>query len=559
MYPLDKVVKNPKYMLIGDMPGKDDAREGHLFSGRTGAQLNRIMNAVGMDREECYETTVLPERPIDNSFKSFYVDAGRNTPTGQLTDAWQRVDAKISQVKPRVCIVFGDESLRAVCGLQGIMRWRGSILEYKGISTIPVLHPHHLLKQAFGEKGAWLVPATCADFERAQKVAKGVEKVLRPKLILEKSSKRLETYLSGLSAGCYEVAFDIETERKTGWIKCIGFTASTGEGVVVPFPNCVSDPEQMRLKAVIQEYATNGRIKWIGQNAYNFDIPHIQKMWGFRWDNLHIDTMVLHHMLYPELPHTLALITSLHTTIPYYKNTSGDNLYLYNASDVAATLMAAQELEKEARKLGMWDLWMNYYRLLLPQFSTMTMRGLRVDKEYQKKMKKEFTAEAKVSQKALDDVYRKYGGEINFTLRLQRLQMLEFSGKKTTEFQREKNDKGKNKKKRVVSLITALEKLIIKKESLNVRSTKDLAYFLYNVLELPKKTKKGKLTTDKGALNQLYLKTGHEFLRNMIELRHVKNMISRWGNLKTDEDGTIGTTYSFAETGRLRSGKFEAK
>ena len=42
-------------------------------------------------------------------------------------------------------------------------------------------------------------------------------------------------------------------------------------------------------------------------------------------------------------------------------------------------------------------------------------------------------------------------------------------------------------------------------------------------------------------------------------MREVENNLSKYGEMKVDEDGRVRTTYSFAETGRLRSGKFEAK
>lgn len=552
----DQIVKNPKYMLIGEAPGFDEDRLGKPFQGKAGAQLNRLLNAVGIDREsECYVTNVTQKRPDKNNFGVYYRDANRNTPTGQLTDLWKAVRHKVRKVKPRVAIVLGNEALRACTGKRGIASWRGSILECEGVPVVVALPPAYLLRQAYGE-GAWLNAATVADFARAERVANG-ERANETRYTLVTEARKLHAFF-----GTHDntaIAFDIETNMTSGRVKCVQFCAEKGRAIVVPFPEHGLAQAHLECQQAIKEWATCGKIQWIGQNAYNFDIPHIWRQWGWRWDALWVDTMVLHGMLHAEMPHDLQTIASLHSTVSYYKNTSGENLYLYGAKDVDATLQSALAMIEDAKKRNLWSLYETYYRPLLVQLSTLSMRGMRIDKEYQKKLRSELNAEIKVKQRDMDEVYVKHAGFPNFELRLQRLQMLEWSGRKTTKFKRERNAKGKFKKHRIKSLITALEKEVTKKENLNVRSTKDLAYFLYTVLGLPKKTKKGKLTTDKSTLNQLYLKTGHEFLRNMIELRHVKNMLSRWGKLKTDEKDLISTTYSFAETGRLRSGKFEAK
>jgi DNA polymerase len=550
----DQVVKNPTFMLVGEAPGREEDKTGKPFQGRSGDQLNRLLTAAGIIREECYITNVIDERPAKNDFSIFYQDSQRKVPTETLHYLCVDLRAKISEVKPKVVVALGNESMRAIVGTRGVEARRGSIYYCGDIPVIPTFHPSAILRG--GGTSHWYTPAAIHDLLRAKAVAKGEAKACHPEYRVVTNPVELDEYFHEIALAEECCAFDIETTSRGGEaIRCIGFSASPGEAVVVNFEDL--NPKALDLLAVIRKHMTAGAIGWIGQNAYNFDIPMIKKLWGFEVVNFVMDTMVAHHCLYPEFPHDLATIASFYTTIPYWKDTSEENLHKYNAYDACATFTAAKAMWKELWERGWEDLYRTYYQELLTPLSKMTMRGMRIDQEYQQKLKEELKGEAKELQKALDEIYGEHTNTVALERRLRRFSLLADAGRKTVKLPNKKT--GKFTRKRVSSQVTAIAKEIKKKGSLNVRSTKDLAHFLYNVLKLPKKTKQGKVTTDVTALNQLFIKTHHPFLKTMITLRTTRNMLSRWGNIKTDEHGLIGTTYSFADTGRLRSGKFEAK
>jgi hypothetical protein len=98
----------------------------------------------------------------------------------------------------------------------------------------------------------------------------------------------------------------------------------------------------------------------LGQNFFNFDACFYE-MLGFRLplDKCR-DTLILHHLLWPELKHTLAFQTRQYTRNPYYKEIAQgwtpekmDTLKWYNAQDCVVTyeIYEAQLAEMKARGL----------------------------------------------------------------------------------------------------------------------------------------------------------------------------------------------------------------
>jgi hypothetical protein len=92
----------------------------------------------------------------------------------------------------------------------------------------------------------------------------------------------------------------------------------------------------------------------IGQNFFNFDALFLN-MIGLRLDRAKFqDTLIRHHILWPELSHKLQFMTRQYTREPYYKDEGrGWNrkdltgLRRYNALDCAVTFEVYLEQEKE--------------------------------------------------------------------------------------------------------------------------------------------------------------------------------------------------------------------
>lgn len=92
----------------------------------------------------------------------------------------------------------------------------------------------------------------------------------------------------------------------------------------------------------------------IGQNYFVFD-AHFLEALGFTLclDLCH-DTLLRHHILWPELPHKLQFLTKQYTRQPYYKDEGKQwtpkqkkQLMRYNVLDVCVTYQVWEEQEKE--------------------------------------------------------------------------------------------------------------------------------------------------------------------------------------------------------------------
>jgi uracil-DNA glycosylase family 4 len=96
------------------------------------------------------------------------------------------------------------------------------------------------------------------------------------------------------------------------------------------------------------------KVRRLGQNFINFDVCFYE-MLGFevRVKDV-IDTLIRHHVLWPELPHKLAFMTRQYTRQPFYKDDGNGwsgknmgNLMLYNALDCCTTFNVYEEQENE--------------------------------------------------------------------------------------------------------------------------------------------------------------------------------------------------------------------
>lgn len=122
--------------------------------------------------------------------------------------------------------------------------------------------------------------------------------------------------------------FDIETAGSTQ-ITCVGFSPSPSLSLVIPFVdnrqlNGSYWPtlHQERLAWIwvrrFLEHIDNPTIRLIGQNTL-YDINWLWTLLGIRPRNYAGDTMLKHHVLYPELKKSLAFLGSIYTDEPAWK------------------------------------------------------------------------------------------------------------------------------------------------------------------------------------------------------------------------------------------------
>jgi DNA polymerase len=138
-------------MFVGEAPGRDEDIEGLPFVGRSGQLLNRMLAAIGRDRQSAYIANVIPWRP-----------PGNRTPTPIETEICRPfIERQIELAAPKVLVTLGNPSTKTLLNTQvGIMRMRGNWQEHRSadgrtIPTMPTLHPAYLLRNPAAKKLAW--------------------------------------------------------------------------------------------------------------------------------------------------------------------------------------------------------------------------------------------------------------------------------------------------------------------------------------------------------------------------------------------------------------------
>ncbi|WP_224544157.1 uracil-DNA glycosylase family protein [Mesorhizobium sp. CA16] len=142
---------NADLMLVGEAPGRDEDLEGLPFVGRSGRLLDRMLAAIGLDRNSAYIANVIPWRP-----------PGNRTPTPHETEICRPfIERQIELVNPKVLINLGGPSAKTLLNTtEGILRLRGNWRVHTtasgvAIPAMPTLHPAYLLRTPAHKKLAW--------------------------------------------------------------------------------------------------------------------------------------------------------------------------------------------------------------------------------------------------------------------------------------------------------------------------------------------------------------------------------------------------------------------
>ncbi len=133
-------------MFVGEAPGADEDEQGLPFVGRAGHLLTRIIEAMGMSREEVYICNILKCRPPEN----------RNPELDEIGACEPFLFRQIAAVKPKVICalgLFGSQTLLRT--KEPIGRLRGRLLDYRGIKLMATFHPAYLLRNPNEKRKVW--------------------------------------------------------------------------------------------------------------------------------------------------------------------------------------------------------------------------------------------------------------------------------------------------------------------------------------------------------------------------------------------------------------------
>ena len=131
-----------KIMFIGEAPGKNEAVTGKPFCGASGKVLDKLLESVGISRQDVYITNIVKDRPPMN----------RDPLPVEIEAYAPYLDRQIEIIRPKIIATLGRFSMDYIMirlglgsQLKSISQMHGQLFTAKGscgeVKIIPLYHP----------------------------------------------------------------------------------------------------------------------------------------------------------------------------------------------------------------------------------------------------------------------------------------------------------------------------------------------------------------------------------------------------------------------------------
>ena len=142
---------NSNIMLIGEGPGANEDKEGKPFVGRAGKLLDKMLEAIKLDRTKVYISNVVNYRPPSN----------RKPSDEEIERYLPHLKDHIQIINPKILVLLGSTALNALIGNEVVIsKARGKWIQKEIGDTIlwiiASFHPAFLMRQPEQKKLAWL-------------------------------------------------------------------------------------------------------------------------------------------------------------------------------------------------------------------------------------------------------------------------------------------------------------------------------------------------------------------------------------------------------------------
>ena len=142
--------KSARIMLVGEMAGDREDREGRPFVGPAGRELDRALDAAGIDRGEVYVTNVVKHFKFEERGKRRIHQTPRK---GEVDACMPWLDTEIKLIRPRGLVALGATAAKALLGSSfRLTQHRGELLESDLAPVVAAtIHPSAIVRQRDSE------------------------------------------------------------------------------------------------------------------------------------------------------------------------------------------------------------------------------------------------------------------------------------------------------------------------------------------------------------------------------------------------------------------------
>lgn len=123
-------------MFLGEAPGKNEAKIGRPFIGRSGQLLRRMIREAGLNEADVYITSPVKYLP------------DRGTPTKEhINHGKTHLSKQLEIIQPKIIALMGATAVFAMFGkTMPIMKVHGNVIKENGYTYIIMLHPAAVLR-----------------------------------------------------------------------------------------------------------------------------------------------------------------------------------------------------------------------------------------------------------------------------------------------------------------------------------------------------------------------------------------------------------------------------
>ena len=142
---------NSKIMIVGEGPGAQEDAKGIPFVGRAGKLLDKMLEAIQLNRTKTYISNVVNYRPPEN----------RRPTEEEIVKYLPYLKTHIEIINPKILILLGSTALNAIVGNKEVIsKARGKWYQREIGATKPWIiasfHPAFLMRQPEQKKLAWI-------------------------------------------------------------------------------------------------------------------------------------------------------------------------------------------------------------------------------------------------------------------------------------------------------------------------------------------------------------------------------------------------------------------
>ncbi len=350
--------RTPRVAFVGEAWGAEEDEEQRPFVGQSGREFARMLSEAWeapqlrlaaeapargewiaqrenwLQQHKALLTNVFAFRPQNNNLASICCDRGE-LPEGyslppvrsqspryvrpQYLPELSRLREELERARPNLVVALGATASWALCGSIAIGSIRGAVTTatlVPGLKLLPTYHPASVLYQ-WNNRGT-----VVADLMKALGESRHAH-IVRPQRAIKVNPtlEELDELVPQILAEARMLSIDIETLK--GQIRCVGFAWARDRALVIPLIGDLAGnhhwpDEESELRAWSHVRALcESSLPKLFQNGL-FDLQYLTRA-GIHVRNCSHDTMLLHHVMYPELPKGLGFLGSIYTNEQAWK------------------------------------------------------------------------------------------------------------------------------------------------------------------------------------------------------------------------------------------------